>query len=152
MENKWTPSIQPSFPSWGTFPHQCSGRGGGISLMDIVNDAVKQLEEDMCKATGYNISATETGVEIEIVIPGIKKEDVSVKFQNDSYVVSYIDRDGDEDVIGIPLHDIDAEADANLDTDFEKNGHDITLALGILTIKVPYQAQETTELEIKEVV
>ena len=121
-------------------------------IMKIVNQVNKELEEEMYKLTGYEINATETGVEIEIVIPGVKKEDVSVKFQKDSYIVSYIDRDGEEEVVAIHLGQIDDEAIANLDTDFEKNGHDITIALGILTIKVPYRSEETEELTIKEVV
>lgn len=153
MENKWTPDLTPHFPPFSIFPHQCCGRGdSGNRLIDLVNEAAKQLEEEMYKLTGYEINATETGVEIEIVIPGVKKEDVSVKFQKDSYIVSYIDRDGEEEVVAIHLGQIDDEAIANLDTDFEKNGHDITIALGILTIKVPYRSEETEELTIKEVV
>ena len=141
MENDWTDLV-------------CGlTRGERCNLIQRLDDATKQMMGNiMSETTGFDIVTTDDGVQVEILVPGIKKEDISVKFQKDMYVVSYTDREDNDVSIAISLSDIDEQADANLDTDFEKNGHNITIALGILTIKVPYRADETKGLEIKEVV
>ena len=116
-------------------------------IMKIVNQANKELEDEMCKLTGYEINTTDEGVEIEIVLPGVKKENISVKFQKNQYVVKYTDRDSEEIEITVPFDEVIECAEA--DVQYPET-HNISLALGILTIKVPYEVEQTQELDISE--
>ena len=140
------------YPSGYKNPFECpcpniSRESSFEQIMKIVNQATKELEEEMYKFTGYEINTTDEGVEIVVVLPGVKKEDISVKFQKNQYVVKYTDRDSEEIEITVPFDEVIECAEA--DVQYPET-HNISLALGILTIKVPYEVEQTQELDISE--
>ncbi|HKJ34903.1 MAG TPA: Hsp20/alpha crystallin family protein [Balneolales bacterium] len=122
-------------------------------LDNFFNEAVSYKNDKKSFSPKLNISENETGYQIEVAVPGIKKEDINISIKDDILIISG-ERKWKEDNER-KYHRIESgygefTRELTLSDDIDKDSIEASYADGILTLSLlKKKQQESKQIEIK---